>query len=325
MIASVAGGGNSSNDGDRALDSIANVTVGGLAVDPTGTLYFAGTAGQAVRRIGSDGILGTVAGAPMVDPVGLDLAPDGTLVVADAGGNHIWRVTTDGRVTVIAGPGTGAPDGSGDGGPATAAPVHPSHVKVGPDGSIYFDDVPRYRIITPDGVVHAFAGTTTPGFAGDGGPATAALTGGADPTDSSYPDVEGSAIDAAGDVLITDNANSRIRKIDARGIITTIAGSGARGYTGDGGPALEATFQDPVDLALDAAGNLYISDHHNDVVRKLDTNGIITTVAGIGHLGGLGDCGPATQAALGPWPIAVRGGYLFIGDMANGRIRVVKL
>jgi sugar lactone lactonase YvrE len=328
-IATIAGGG-SGGDGGQATDAWIDVTVGGLAVDAKGVVYFAGAYGKGVRRVDTDGVISSVANSPMVAPVGLDIAPDGTLVVADADGGRIWRIASDGAVSTIAGPGPGpgtsTSTGHGDDGPATEATVHPSHVKVGPDGSVYFDDVPRYRVIDPEGMVHAFAGTGEPGFAGDGGPALAALLGGADPSDRSYPDVEGSVVDAAGDVFITDNANSRIRRVDPAGIITTVAGSGKRGYTGDGGPALEATFQDPVDLALDDAGDLYVSDHHNDVVRRVDTSGIISTVAGGGTLqGAAGDCGPATEASIQPWPIAVRDGFLYIGDMENGRIRVVKL
>ena len=226
-IGTIAGGGDILGDGGQATAAVIDVTVGGLAVDDSGAVYFAGAYGDSVRRVGTDGSISTLAGSPMVQPVGLDIAPDGTLVVADARGGRIWRVAADGTVSVVAGPGTGASDGAGDAGPATAANVHPSHVKVGADGSIYFDDVPRYRVIGPDGIVHPFAGTSTAGFGGDGGPAIAALLGGADPNDRSYPDVEGTAVASDGSVYLTDNANSRIRKVDANGMITTVAGSGA--------------------------------------------------------------------------------------------------
>ncbi len=324
-IATIAGGGRDPGDGGQATDARIDVTVGGLAVDATGAVYFASGGPDGVRRVGTDGVLSTLAGLPMLGPTGIDVAPDGSLVVADAEAGRIWRIASDGAVSTVAGPGTGE-DGTGDEGPALDAAIHSYHVTAGPDGSIYLDDVPRYRRIGPDGIIHAFAGTTTPGFGGDGGPAVDALLGGADKSDRSYPDVEGSVVAPDGSVYLTDNANSRIRKVDPAGIITTVAGSGKRGYTGDGGPALDATFQDPVDLALDDAGNLYISDHHNDVVRKVDANGTVTNVAGGGiHSGASGDCGPATDASIQPWPIAVHGGYLYIGDMANQRIRVVKL
>ena len=140
--------------------------------------------------------------------------------------------------------------------------------------------VPASGSSRPTGTIHAFAGTGTSGFSGDGGPALDAQVGGIDTADESYAEVMGMAMDAAGDLYVADTGNQRIRKVDRDGIITTVAGNGQRGYTGDGGPAPDATFQDPVDVALDAAGNLYISDHHNRVVRRVDTSGVISTVAG---------------------------------------------
>jgi trimeric autotransporter adhesin len=327
VIATIAGGG-SHGDGGPATDASIDVTVGDVAVDATGAVYFGGYNGPGVRKVGTDGVLSTFvargAGSPLREASGLAFDASGNLYVADPTAARIWRIDAAGTVSPVAG--TGGAGSTGDEGPALEATIHPFHVTAGPDGSLYLDDVPRYRVIDPDGIIHAFAGSTTPGFGGDGGAAVTALLGGADPGDRSYPDVEGSAVASDGSVYLTDNANSRIRKVDPAGVITTVAGNGRRGYTGDGGPALEATFQDPVDLALDEAGNLYISDHHNNVVRKVDRSGVISTVAGGGtHGGASGDCGLATEASIQPWAIAVHDGFLYIGDMANNRIRVVKL
>lgn len=326
-IASIAGGGGAVGDGGQATASSIDVTVGGLAIDATGAVYFTGHYGQGVRRVSPDGVLSTVAadtaGTPLITPAGLDFDLSGNLIVVDQGGARIWRLDPSGQATAIAGTGTSA--STGDGGPALEAAIDAGQVTVGPDGAMYVDGDNQYRVIEPDGTIRAFAGSGAPGFSGDGGPALQAMLGGTDPSDPSYGNVLGVATDSAGDVFLGDAGNQRVRRVDSNGVISTVAGSGPRGYTGDGGLALDATFQDPADLALDDAGNLYISDHHNDVVRKVDTSGVISTVAGTGHAGSPNDCGPATQANLQPWAIAVHDGYLYVGDMDNQRIRVVKL
>ena len=130
--------------------------------------------------------------------------------------------------------------------------------------------------------------------------------------------------DALGNVYLADTGNQRIRRVGADGIITTVAGSGERGYSGDGGPAVEAALNDPVIIAVADDGTLYFSDHHNHVVRKVTPDGIISTVAGTGIKGFSGDCGPATEAMLDqPWGIALHDGVLYIVDMGNQRIRMV--
>ena len=147
----------------------------------------------------------------------------------------------------------------------------------------------RIRKIDAAGQITTIAGTGTYGFSGDGGPATAAQL--AYPTDV--------YLTATGELLFADSGNRRVRKIATNGIITTIAGNGTAGFGGDGGLATNASFQSPNGLALDTDGNLYIADSFNNRIRKIDTNGIITTMAGNGAFGNSGDGGPATQAAIG--------------------------
>jgi len=167
----------------------------------------------------------------------------------------------------------------------------------------------------------ASSGSGTGGFSGDGGPATSA----------SLWNPAGIAVDASGNLFIADTGNSRIRKVSAGGIVTTVAGNGSYGFSGDGGPAISASLWSPAGIAVDASGNLFIADTYNNRVRKVSASGIITTVAGsgipltAGNVGFSGDGGPAISARLNsPYGVAVdASGNLFIADTYNNRIRKV--
>jgi len=206
----------------------------------------------------------------------------------------------------------------GDGKPATQAAFQFAAGMVRDSkGNTYVTDQGEQRIrrITSAGVISTFAGTGIAGFSGDGGPARSARI---------YAPL-GITVDAAGDIVFADAGNERIRKITPAGIISTIAGNGSTGYSGDNGPATNASFNIPFDVAYDTAGNLYISDRGNAVIRKVDTAGIITTYAGNGTAAFCGDNGPATSACLNvPRGLATdTTGNLYIADGLNHRVRKV--
>jgi uncharacterized protein (TIGR03437 family) len=225
-----------------------------------------------------------------------------------------------GTISTLAGGGINFP---GDGGPATSANLQsPNAVAVDSAGNVYFVEAMNYRVrkVNPAGIISTFAGTGVPGFGavGDGGPATSAqfIFGGIH---------EGIAVDGVGNVYITDSHNFRVRKVDANGNITTFAGSGLPGSSGDGGPANKAGMTSPSSLAVDSAGNVYIGDLLSSRVRKVDTSGIITTVAGNGTPGNSGDGGPATSAQFyAPSAIALdNAGNLYVADGTSQLIRKV--
>src|SRR5437763_1413555 len=171
-----------------------------------------------------------------------------------------------------------------------------------------------------DYVITTAVGTGAKGFAGDGGPATAALLNG--PFDLAF--------DSAGNLYFSDTFNHRIRRVDARSrVITTVAGNGEAGYSGDGGPAVSAALNEPYGIALDRAGNIFVADRLNRRVRRIDAaSGVITTLAGTGEAAYSGDGGPAMQAGLAePNGLALDAAQrrLYIADVAGHRVRVVDL
>jgi len=194
-----------------------------------------------------------------------------------------------------------------------------SWLAVGPDG-LYGTDSSQARVFlftrdaTPSTVVGAGAGGLTNGFAGDGGPASEAHL--------NYP--KGIAIDDAGLLYVVDTENNRIRRVDADGTITTVVGTGKRGFSGNGGPAVAASLNTPTCIAFHD-GAMYFCDRENAVVRKVDATGVITTVAGTGHAGFSGDGGPATQARINdPNGLAFdAAGNLYVATPDSGAVRVV--
>jgi sugar lactone lactonase YvrE len=208
----------------------------------------------------------------------------------------------------------------GDGGAATSAGLdYPRFIVEDQAGNIYFTDSYNNRIrkINSAGKISTFAGTGIGGFSGDGGLARNAML---------FAPI-GLAFDPAGNMIVADDGNNRIRKIDTAGVISTIAGTGQAGFSGDGGPAIAAQMNAPWGLVLDTAGNIYFSDILNERIRKIDGAGIITTVAGNGTEGYNGDGIPATLAELDlPRDLAVDAvGNVFIADTMNHRVRVVSV
>jgi trimeric autotransporter adhesin len=207
---------------------------------------------------------------------------------------------------------------SGDGGPATAAEFdHPVDIVFDKTWNLYITDRNNsvVRMVDTSGIITTIAGNGVRGFSGDGGPATAA----------EFNDAAGVLIDSLGNMYITDHDNERIRKINTGGIIKTIAGNGIAGYTGDGGPATIAEVNIPGFMAMDNSGNLFFADVSNDVIRMINTSGIISTAAGNHLMGYSGDGGPASAAELNA-PEGVtfdKNGNSFIADDENQVVREV--
>jgi serine/threonine-protein kinase len=219
-------------------------------------------------------------------------------------------------VGVLAGRGDGD---AGDGGYARAALfTELTSLAIAPDGSVFVADggAHRVRVIRPDGSIHAYAGTGERGDDGDGGPATGARFG--RPAQL--------ALDGDGNLYVADMDASRVRRVDAAtGRISTIAGTGEAGLSGDGGPATAAQLRWPMGVAVGPGGELYIADTDNHRVRRVDRDGTITTVAGSVR-GADGDGGPAVDARLhGPGYLAVAEGELYVADMRNQVVRVITL
>ena len=224
-------------------------------------------------------------------------------------------------ISTVAGGGTST--GNGDSGPATSAHLtNPVDVAFDAAGNLYIADVAVYvgddgfkvRKVTPSGIITTVAGNGTPTFNGDGIPATSAGIS-----------VNGIAVDRAGNLYIADRQNERVRKVSPAGVITTLAGTGVMGFSGDGGLATSAQLNLPTDVATDAAGNVYIVDVGNERIRRVGVDGVIRTVAGNGQYGFGGDGGTATSATLAnPGGIAIdAAGNLLIADYGNDRIRRV--
>jgi len=271
-------------------------------------------AGTGAPSFGGDG--GPSTAANVNEPY--DVATDnwGNVYIADNLNNRIRKIDTNGVIFTIGG--TGTAGFSGDGGPATNAQMYvPRYLTVDASGTVFFSDYANNRIrkITPAGIISTVAGNGLPGFSGDGGAATAAQLNFA----------WGVATDAAGNLYIADQLNCRIRKVTPAGIISTIGGTGIAFFSGDGGPAVSAGIQYPMGIVCDGPGNLYICDEGDCRIRKINTSGIISTVAGNGFGGFLGDGGPATNAKL-YYPNGIARdslGNLYLADLGNNRIRMV--
>jgi sugar lactone lactonase YvrE len=314
-MSTVAGTGESgySSDGGSALQA-ALARPSGVAADASGNFYISD--GSRVRTVSPSGTIGTLGGAGG-EASGLAFDTAGRLNAAVAYGSVV-RVTSS-LPDVVAGA-LGLPTYTGDGGPATSAFINrPTSVVMDGRGNTYLaeHDGRRVRRINAHGVISTFAGSPTSFASGDGGPATSAFV---------Y-EPYGVAIGPDGGVYISEQGANRVRRVDVNGVITTVAGNGSLsgGFGGDGGPATAALLNGPQGIAVDASGNVFIADSRNNRVRKIDTSGTITTVAGTGQATYSGDGGPATSAALqGPEGIAVDAhGALYVADFWNYRVRII--
>jgi uncharacterized protein (TIGR03437 family) len=286
------------------------------AVGQTPSYTISTFAGTGTGGFSGDG--GPATAAEIYNPLGVAADPAGNIYFSDNVNDRIRKISTSGIITTVVG--TGANGYNGDNIPGTTASIaNPFYLAIDAAGNLYFADTGNSRIrkLATNGIITTVAGGGGAGYTGDGGPATSAQLDRAD----------GVAVDASGNIYIADSLNYVIRKVTAAtGVISTIAGTGgAKGYTGDGGPATSAKLNLPVDLVVDPSGNIYFSDQDNDVIRKIATNGVITTFAGSGRAGFAGDGGPATSASMnGPSGVALDpAGNLYIGEVGSSRIRVV--
>ncbi len=249
---------------------------------------------------------------------GLAIDVSGNLYIVDNGNNCIRKVSTNGIITTYAGKADPRGQGSygGDGGPADSAQLSlPTGVAVDGLGNVYIADLGNVRVrkVNIQGIISTVAGGGTKGL-GDGGAA-----------DSAELTPWGVALDASGNMYIADFYGNRIRKVNTNGIISTIAGDSDGNYSGDGGPATASALNNPTGVIIDATGNIYITDSGDFRIRKVNTNGIISTYAGDGISGYSGDGGLATTAKMGYIPaLAIDGsGNVYITDTDFNRIRVI--
>jgi sugar lactone lactonase YvrE len=339
-ITTVAGNGSAAYLGDGGAATNASLSGPlGLALDAAGDLYISDAGNDRIQRVDTNGIITNFAGngtatysgdGGAATNAGLDVPYDvaldalGNLYFADMHNLRIRKVGTNGIISTVAGNGSTLFSGVSGAATNTGLPPCPISVALDASGNLYF--TVEGLMLPPDnlvcevgtnGILTIMAGNGSMGYSGDGGAAT----------DATLSQPIGLASDGAGNLYVADNQNQRIRKVGINGIITTVAGKGTEGYSGDGGAATNATLNSPSGIALDAMGNLYIADSGNSAIRKLNPNGIITTVAGNGSAGYSGDGGAATNASLKhPEFVAVdSAGNLYIADTMNDRVRKVNL
>ncbi len=270
---------------------------------------FAGTG-----DIGDSGDGGPAVAAQFRSVGGVAVASDGVIYLSDPSASRIRRIRAGGVIEALAG--TGTRGYGGDGGYALAADfTDPTRLLVDQAGTLFVAELDRVRRIDAAGLVSTILGDGHAGLEGDGGPAAFARTAGN----------EGMAVDGEGNLFIAERAANRVRRIDTHGNVVTVVGTGAPGSDGDGGPALSATLNQPVDVDVDGLGNLLIAELAGNRIRRVSTSGVIDTIAGVGLPGGAGDGGPATAAELhGPQSVVVdASGAIFVADWNNRRIRCI--
>ena len=339
IITTIAGNGIAGYSGDNGPATQASLNEPrGIAVDGLGNVYIACEGNGVIRRVDTNGVITTIAGnntsgysgdggpaiaAALSQPFSVAVDAHGDVYIADSGNSRIRRVDPDGVITTVAGNGTSG--SSGDGGLATNAAIGSPvrgrgrrRRRAVRHGNIYISDTQAAQCVKVDtvGLFTIIAGTSgVVGFRGDGGPATAALL--------SNP--AAIAVDTDGNVYLADNGNRSVRRFDAAGTITTIAGTGTSGFSGDNGPASSAQLGLVGAIAVDSAGNVYLGDLTNLRVRRIDPMGTITTFAGTGTSGFSGDNGPATAAKItqATGLATDDAGNVYIADLGNSRIRRV--
>lgn len=333
VIDAFAGTGQEGFSGDGGLATEAQLHgPGGIAVDAEGSVYVADANNRRVRKIDASGTITTIAGmgeqgsegdggpaieAQLSTPTDIAFDASGNLYIAEAVGNRVRKVDTTGTISTIAG--TGEKGSDGDGGPAVEAQLNrPLAMTVDAEGNVFIGEYSGYRVrkVDLEGIITTIGGNGTKGGSGDGGPATAAQ----------FNYISGLVIDALGNVLVSDMNEARIRTISPAGRITTIAGTGRQGHSGHWGPAAEAEIETPGGLAFDSQGNLFLTEFWAGRLRKIDSRGIIQTIAGTGEQLSTGDMGLAIDAALDrPIRIAADSdGNLYISEGYADRVRILR-
>ena len=318
-------------DGQRGIDVVLTL-VDGIATDPRGNIYISHRSQNRIRKLSPNGTITTIAGNGIAGfsgdgvpalksslnfPAGLAF-DKGNLYVADRNNHRIRKIDSKGIISTVAG--TGIPECCNDNGLAVEAHLHfPSDIDVDTEGNLYISDRSNNRIrkVNPDGIITTIAGLGKPGYGGDFGPADQALL--------KYP--FGVSHDNKGNFYIADRGNNRVRKIDQRGIITTIAGDGTHSFGGDYGPANQSSLAFPTDVIVDSLGMVYIADRNNNRVRKIDRLGVITTLMGLSQTEFNGDNEISAETTLHlPFALALNGeDRLLVVDRNHFRVREVRL
>lgn len=334
-LITLAGTGTAGFSGDNQLASTARVNLPtSVCPDPLGNIYIADRANHRIRKIDAvTGIITSIAGtgtagflgdggpaneARLNNPVSLALAQDGSIYISDLGNHRIRKIDASGVISTLAG--TGTAGFSGNGVPAVQAQFNsPWGITLDIANNLYIADRDNNRVRKIDlstGIITIVAGSGVSGSAGDGGDATAA----------NLNKPISVCVDTAFNIYFADENNHRVRKVThSTGFISTIAGTGTAGYNGDGIAATTARLHFPSGVGVDLAGNVYISDRTNQRLRKINTQGIISTIAGTGSIGSSGDGGVATSAQLNyPRELFSDGsGNIYFADTDNHRIRKI--
>jgi trimeric autotransporter adhesin len=338
-ISTIAGNGTLGYSGDGGPALSAQFHPYCETTDTKGNLYISDWFNNVVRMVAPNGVITTIAGsgslgysgdggpatsAQLAYPCGLAFDAAGDIYIADSG-NNVIREITNGTISTVYG--TNTRGYAGDFGQGIAAEFYsPLGLAMDSSGNLYISDSGNnvIRVISSAGVINTSAGIEEPGYSGDGGIATAAQF--------MYP--KGIALDASGNLYVADFGNNAIRKISG-GKISTIAGTGFAGFSGDGGTATSAQLYSPQAVAVDAAGNVYIADTGNQRVRQINGNGVINTIAGTGTRGYSGDGGLATSAQFyNPTGVAIAAcaqgncggpavGSVYVADSENNVIRIL--
>jgi hypothetical protein len=326
IIRTVVGNGVKGYDGDGGLANLANLnSITGLIIDNKDNLYFSDANNYVIRKVATNGIITTIAGngiggysgdggkatsAKLLSPYGITVDSIGNVYFID-GNVYVRKITTSGNIEKIAGNGILA-EATGDGAEANKAQLgYPFSITIDKEGNLYFGNNREIRKISSNGIISKYAGNGNVLFSGDGGSAT----------NAEMSQTEGIALDKFNNLFVVDE--NRVRKITIDGLITTIAGNGKQGFTGDGGKAIEARLNDPSDIIVDSFNNIYIAE--NNRIRRVTPEGLITTFAGNGNNTFSGDGGLAINAGIGsPSRLTIDSNQnIYFTDNYNYVVRVI--